>query len=303
MAAPRAPNNELMKPNKTPETSPTAIRKQGPRPIIAFSKPFQAMSPDEMAAFIEEVGLNGIESPVRSAGQVEPERVEEDLPRLLEAFRKRGLDIPVIVTGISSIGQPHAERVLRTAAKLGVKCARLGIFKYVRERPLAQQLTEIGKVLKDIGDACGELGIQAAVQNHSGFDRFAAPMWDFYTVLKECKMRNVGICFDTAHAAIDGGLSWPIQARLMEPYYAAFYVKDFIWARGASGWGSTGASGWGAVWCPLGEGMVDRSFVAGLRDSSFSGPICQHHEYPMANRAEMLAHMQKDLRVLKEWLA
>jgi sugar phosphate isomerase/epimerase len=317
---------ESMKPKSRPEVPPTTSRKSSriallaasgtplaakaaaqdsgatPRPIIGFSKPFQSLSADDMASLVEEIGWNGIESPVRSAGQVEPERVEEDLPRLVEAFRRRGLVIPVIVTEIFSMRQPHAEIVLRTAAKLGIKRIRLGIFKYVQERPLEQQLNEFGKTLKEIGDACGELGIQAAVQNHSGFDRFGAPVWDLYTVLRDFQIKNVGMCFDIAHAMVEGGLSWPIQARLMEPYYAAVYVKDFTWARGANGWGSRGASGWGVTWRPLGEGMVDRSFIAGLPKSGFSGPICQHHEYPLGDRAEMLALMQRDLRVLKDWL-
>jgi len=232
---------------------------------------------------------------VRGEGQIEPERVEEELPRFVEAFRRRGLAIPVIVTEIYSIRQANAERVLRAAAKLGIGRVRLGIFKYAPDRPIERQLGEFGQVLRDIGDACGELGIQAAVQNHSGSDRFGAPVWDFSIVHRDHKVKNVGMCFDIGHAVVEGGLSWPIQARLAEPHYTAVYVKDFTWQRGAGGWRPAG--------CPLGEGMVDRSFFAGLRNSGFSGPICQHHEYPLGDRGDMLGHMRRDLSVLRDWLA
>jgi len=90
-------------------------------------------------------------------------------------------------------------------------------------------------------------------------------------------------------------LSWRIQARLAEPFYEAVYVKDFVWRQEPNGWNP--------VWCPLGEGMVDRSFFTWLKQSEFRGPICQHHEYPLGDRAEMVGHMRRDLHVLKSWLA
>jgi sugar phosphate isomerase/epimerase len=265
------------------------------RPIIGFSKPFQTMGAVDMASFVEEVGWSGIECPVRPEGQIEPERVGEELPRLVEAFRRKGLDIPIVVTEISSIHEAHAEEVLRVASKLGIKKFRLGTFKYTNDRPLEQQLEGFGHDLMEIGEACGELGVQAAVQNHSGSDRFAAPVWDVVGVLRDHRVKNVGICFDIAHATVEGGLSWPIQARLAEPFYSAVYVKDFIWSKGPRGWEPK--------WCPLGEGMVDRSFIAGLKRSGFSGTICQHQEYPMGDRAGMVTHIRRDLSTLRDWLA
>jgi sugar phosphate isomerase/epimerase len=265
------------------------------RPVIGFSKPFQSLGPADMAAFVEEVGWSGIECPVRAQGQIEPERVGEELPRLVEAFRRRGLDVPIVVTEITSIHETHAEEVLRVAAGLGIRKFRLGAFKYTKDRPLEQQLDGFGHDLRAIGDACGELGVQAAVQNHSGSDRFGASVWDVVGVLKDFHVKNVGICFDIAHATIEGGLSWPIQARLAEPFYAAVYVKDFTWSKGPGGWQPN--------WCLLGEGMVDRAFISGLNRSGYSGTICQHQEYPMGDRADMAAHIRRDLETLRGWLA
>jgi sugar phosphate isomerase/epimerase len=265
-------------------------------PLIVFSKPFRAMGAEDSAALVEEVGWSGIECPVRAEeGQIMPERVEEELPRFAEAFRRRGMSIPVLVTEITSINEPHAEATLRTAAKLGIKRIRLGGWTYQPERPLSLQLDEFGRQLQGIGQACGELGIQGAVQNHSGSDRFGAPVWDVVETLKAHQVRNVGICFDIGHATVEGGLSWPIQARLAEPRYTVVYVKDFTWAKGRDGWQP--------AWCPLGEGMINRSFFARLRSSGFTGPICQHFEFPMGDRGEMVAGMRRDLRILKEWLA
>jgi hypothetical protein len=76
---------------------------------------------------------------------------------------------------------------------------------------------------------------------------------------------------DIGHASVEGGLSWPIEARLMERRLTAVFVKDFLWQRTDRGWREQ--------WVPLGEGMVDRAFFQWLKTTNFSGPISQHHEY------------------------
>ena len=53
-------------------------------------------------------------------GQILPERVEEDLPKLQEALKARQLDLTLITTDVGSV-TPLNEKVLRTAARLGVK--------------------------------------------------------------------------------------------------------------------------------------------------------------------------------------
>jgi sugar phosphate isomerase/epimerase len=80
----------------------------------------------------------------------------------------------------------------------------------------------------------------------------------------------------------------------MEPFYAAVYVKDFYWKKVQKNWR--------AEWCPLGEGMVHQAFFDTLKQSPYAGPIAQHHEYELGDRKQMVAAMQKDLRVLKAWL-
>jgi sugar phosphate isomerase/epimerase len=265
------------------------------RQIIAFSKPFQALGPEESAALVEEVGWSGIECPVREKGQIEPERAADELPRFVEAFRRRNLEVAVLVTDITSIREPHSEALLRTASQLGIRKIRLGAWIYRDDRPIPSQLNDFGGAVRDIGEACVELGIKPAVQNHSGNNRFAAPVWDAVSVLNDPKTRNVGMCFDIGHATIEGGLSWPIQARLAEPFYTVVYVKDFKWSKGPEGWEPE--------WCPLGDGMIHRSFFKRLQRSSFAGPICQHHEYPMGDRKEMVAQMKRDLQVLQTWLS
>src|SRR5690349_21511901 len=62
-------------------------------PIIGFSKPFQKLTAEQTADLVAGVGWDGIECPVRAKGQIEPERVADDLPRFAEVLRGRKLDV------------------------------------------------------------------------------------------------------------------------------------------------------------------------------------------------------------------
>src|SRR5882672_12072472 len=52
-------------------------------PIVVFSKVYQTLklTYEEAAALTTEAGLDGVDCPVRPAGEVLPERATEDLPR------------------------------------------------------------------------------------------------------------------------------------------------------------------------------------------------------------------------------
>lgn len=267
-----------------------------PWKIIAFSKPFAQLSPDETADLVADIGWDGIECPVRSkSGQIAPERVEEDLPKMVEAMKKRGKEVTIVTTEITKL-DPLAEKVLRTSAKLGIKKYRFGFTKYTKDKPVAETVREVGAALKDIAALNKELGIQGGWQNHSGSDYVGAPLWDLWTMMRDLDPQQIGVCFDIGHATLEGGLSWPVQARLMEPYYVAVFLKDFFWEKGAKGWQPR--------WCPFGEGMVQKSFLTNLKASSFAGPLCQHHEYKeLGTGPEMVANMKRDLATLRAWLA
>jgi sugar phosphate isomerase/epimerase len=149
--------------------------------------------------------------------------------------------------------------------------------------------------LRDLVAACKELGLQAGFQNHSGHNYVGAPIWDVFNLIGELDPAHCGMCFDIGHATIEGGLSWPTQAKLIAPFYTAVYIKDFSWQKTAKGWT--------AAWCPLGEGMIHRSFITTLKNSTYTGPISQHHEYELGDAPTMSAYFKKDLAVLKTWLA
>ena len=264
-------------------------------PLIGFTKPFQKFTAEQTAEVVATVGWDGIEIPVRAKGQIEPERAPDELPKFAEALRRQNRDIHLVATDIISMTTPHTEDVLRTMAKLGIRRFRLGHITYTEDKSPADRLKEIAPALKDIADACKDLGLQAGFQNHSGRQYVGAPVWDVFSMIRDLDPRHIGFCFDIGHATVEGGLSWPTEARLAEPFYTAVIVKDFYWKKEAGGWKDT--------WCPLGEGMVSRTFFDRLKKSSYHGPIGQHHEYHVGEGQQMIANMQHDLKVLRDWLA
>jgi sugar phosphate isomerase/epimerase len=264
--------------------------------VIAFSKPFTRLNYDDTADLVADVGWDGIECPVRKTEtHIAPERVDQELPKMVEALKKRGREVSMITTDITGVS-PEAERILTTAARLGIRRYRLGALHYLPNRPIPQQLDEFTARLRDLAHLNHSLGIQGGIQNHSGRDYFAAPVWDAFQAIQGLPATDMGIAFDIGHATLEGGLSWPIQAHLAEPRYSVVYVKDFRWEKQGTEWKP--------VWCVLGQGMVSRRFFQTLEQSAFAGPVCQHHEYDLGKTpAEHLAHFKEDLKTLRGWLA
>ena len=110
----------------TPRAAEAAPRQASRWKIIAFSKPFTTLSFRETADLVAEVGWDGIELPVRrTATHIVPERVEDDLPKMVEALNSRGRSVSMITTDITAV-DARAERILRAAAKAGIRTYRLG---------------------------------------------------------------------------------------------------------------------------------------------------------------------------------
>jgi sugar phosphate isomerase/epimerase len=264
-------------------------------PIHTFTKPFQKLSFDDTADVLAEVGYDGAEVPLRKGGQILPERVEEDLPKFVEALKKRGKVIGHLTTDIYGLDAPHAEKILRTAKGLGITRYRLGTKRYDLAKPIQPQLDALKPALKDLAALNKELGLMGGIQNHSGAGYIGCAVWDIYELVRGLDPASLGICFDIGHATIEGGQSWPLQARLMQPHFAVVYVKDAAWERGPKGY----APKWG----PLGGGVVRGEFFQWLKTTPYTGAISQHCEYLTGATPEDRAQMKKDLAVLKGWLA
>lgn len=265
--------------------------------VCFFTKHLIGLSYDDIASLGAEAGYNGVESPIRPKGHIEPEKVVDELPKYIEALKKQGLEMTIMTSGINEVSkEQRTEEVLRTAAKLGVKRFRMNYYKYDLKQPIWDQLQEVRPKIKDLVTLCKEIGIQPMFQNHSGKDYFGAPVWDIYSIMREYPAADFSFAYDILHSTCEGGLSWPLEFNLVKDHIGAAYFKDFKW------------NGRKLVTCPLGEGQVDPAYGKMLMKTGYSGPISLHLEYLEGNPKDAAvlkefreAHV-RDFATLKGWL-
>lgn len=267
---------------------------QAANPLCVFTKPFNSLTAEQLAAKTAELGFQGIEAPIRSGGHVEPAAVVDQLPKFVEGLRQHNVDITIMTSDINDPGDPNTEMVLKTAAGLGIKYYRMKYFKYDESQPIIGQIDNWRSRLKDLADMNRGLGITGLYQNHAGRNYFGAPIWDLHRALDGIDPAAVGVAYDIRHATVEAGMSWPIGFHLIRPHIQAVYVKDFIW-------GETNSEN-----VPLGTGRVDAKFFKMLADSGFTGPISLHEEYLDHRKPELVPQhweaISADLKTLKSWL-
>lgn len=226
---------------------------------------------EEVARMIRQLGIAGPDLTLRPGGLVAPERVSADLPRAMEAFRKEGLTIPMVSTGITS-ANPAAAETLSVAGKLGIRFYKLGYYDYEDPAHWKERLEAVRGELRPLLRLGRTAGLQAGVHNHAGAT-IGGAMWDAAELLEPLDPAWVGAYFDPSHAHIEGGNhGWKLGFHRLAPRLKMAALKDFVWEK-------TGGQ-WRTRWVPLGEGMVRwREFFELLARTPFPGPVSLHIEY------------------------
>jgi L-ribulose-5-phosphate 3-epimerase len=233
-----------------------------------------------------------------------PEKVKEDLPRAIDAAHAAGLKAELMTTDITSVQDKHAETVLRTAAKLGVKYYRTGNFKYDPKLSVIDSLAKLKPALKELAALNASLGIHGAIQNHAG-PNVGGAVWDLYELLRDIDPRGLGVQYDIRHAVVEGAQSWPVKLRLLAPWIRCSDIKDFKWEQ---------APGKATIEnVPIGEGIVPfDAYFKLVRELKIAGPMSVHLEYApfersqiseAEKRAQFPALMKKDLVALQALMA
>lgn len=272
------------------------------RKIHAFSKAMHWMNYVDMSALLAEAGFEGIDLTVRPAGHVLPENVETDLPKAVEAARKKGLAIDMIVTAINNADDPLTERILKTASSLGVKYYRMGYLDYNEKDGIWNSLQNMKPGLKKLEALNRKYKIHGAYQNHYG-RRVGGPSWDLYELLKDFDPTYIGCQYDVRHAVAEGGSTWILGLKLLAPWIKCTVLKDFHWMKVNEKWNP--------VTVAIGEGMVNfDEYFSVVKQHNIAGPVSVHLEYPPfekdpkeypadEKRKLFLEGMQKDLKFIR----
>ncbi|MDO6473378.1 TIM barrel protein [Maribacter sp. 1_MG-2023] len=129
-------------------------------------------------------------------------------------------------------------------------------------------------------------------------------MWDLPTIFSKTDTEFLGCQYDIRHAVVEGGKSWELDLRSIQPYIKSIVIKDFKWGK------KDGV--WEPINTPLGEGMIDfNRYFSLLKKYKINVPISLHLEYDLGgaehgaskitiDKKEVFAKMKKDLTFIKE---
>lgn len=278
--------------------------------ISLFSKHLQWLDYENMAMVAAEIGLDGVDLTVRPKGHVLPENVETDLPKAMEAVKKAGLNIYMIVTSVIDAADPLTDKILKTASSLGIRHYRMGWFHYDNNKPVEENIRLVQEKLSRLAELNEKYSISGEYQNHSGAGEegiyFGGALWDLAEVLKNINSPWIGSQYDIYHATIEGANTWPVALKLISPFIRSIDIKDFKWIEKDGRVGSESV--------PLGEGMVDFiQFFKFLKGYKLKVPVSLHCEYPLGGaesgaskltikEEDVISAIRKDLTALKQYL-
>ncbi|MBA4849609.1 sugar phosphate isomerase/epimerase [Emticicia sp. BO119] len=273
--------------------------------ISVFSKTLHWI-PDynKLAETVAGIGFDGIDLTVRPDGHVLPEKVADDLPKVVEACKKANISVPMIVTNILE-ANPISELVLKTASSLGIKHYRMGWYGFDVKKDILTQVATFEEKMRGVAALNKKYNISGEYQNHAGLF-LGATIWDLEPILKKINSPLLGCQYDVHHATHESETSWEIGFRIIEPYIKSIAVKDFRRVLKDDKLVKEG--------CPLGQGVVNYSkYLSLLKQYNVSVPITMHFEYKLGGAEngaknitidpkEVTTAMKKDLTVFKGWL-
>ena len=218
--------------------------------VAIFSKHLHFLQGDELAKGAAEIGFDGLDLTVRKGGHVEPERVRQELPRLVATIRRHGLEVPMVTTDIVDAETPFAEDIVRTAAELGIRHYRFGAFKYALDQPYPKQLDAFKPRLARLAALNQRYQSCAMYHTHSGVGVVGSSIWDLHEIMDGLDPARVGMNYDVSHATIEGGLGgWINSFHICGAHLRGIAVKDFIWEKNARGRWAPEFQPLGRAWC------------------------------------------------------
>ncbi len=262
--------------------------------ICIFAKPIQDLSYAQIADLLAKYPVDGLEATVRTGGQVDPAKVDEQLPRLLETLAKRSREFLILATNINTAKTSETESVLRRASKLGIRYFRMGYYRYKLDHPILPQLEAFARDARELAAYCGSLGMTALYQNHAGNNYLGAPIFDLVETLKGIPVSQMAIAMDIRHTTIEATNRWPLLYAVAKPHLGAVFVKDAIVEHGK------------VVDVDLGQGKAAGELFQTIRRDGLPPVLSLHTEQIDHADPKLLdqriAAIGRDVATLQAWL-
>ena len=264
-------------------------------PIIVFTKPWRRLALGELADLVSELGFDGIELPVRTGYQVEPDSVEELLKKAVEVFEERGLMIYSV-----------AGEVDRTTA---LACARAGVpvlrtmLKLDPEKSYGENIEAFRRQCRRIGEVMKDSPTTIGLQNHC--DEFVSSAMGLIQAIGPLPADEVSAVLDLGHTGLDGERE-EIAIDIAWRRLSLVNLKNAL--RRDGGKDERGATIWKRAWVRGREGYTNwEKAIKELGRRNYRRPICLTAEYQDASgRAvvgeDIVPYLEEDLDFLQQLL-
>jgi len=257
---------------------------------IYFTKYLRSLDVAGLIEFCKSVGLDGVDMAVRPGYPVRPDNMLRELPAAAGQLRDAGLMIGLVTmpTDLNDPDANSARTFFEACAKASVPAIKIGYFTY-RDR-YDDSLNEARKRLAGFARLAAEHKVKACYHTHSG-SYLGNNGASLRLLLADTDPHHLGAFLDTGHLALNGG-PFRMEADLARPWLSAIAIKDFSWAKTASGWK--------AAVVPAGDGIVQWSDVGKtIKAVGFNGTISLHAEYETAELPERKRLASVELELLK----
>jgi sugar phosphate isomerase/epimerase len=237
--------------------------------VCAFSQNLIKIGYPQLGIIAQQIGYDGVDLTVMDGGHVNPHVTNVDLVRAFESVRGAGLEVPMITTTLTSLGDPTAYPILAITGHTQVHLYRLGFWPWGPAANIVRRLAQVRNDLTGLLAAGKQYEMTAMFPNHAG-GFVGEAVWDAQSIIGDLDPQWIGYYFDPSQTG--GAANWEAPLRLALPRLKAVAVQDFQWVK-------TGG-GWTMQMCPMGEGLVDWArFFRILAEAKFAGPLSLHMEY------------------------
>jgi len=257
---------------------------ESPIKFSVFTKPWRTQSLSELGQFVQQLGFDGIELPVRPGFPVEPENVARDLPRAMMTLREFGVQI-------LSVAGPTDEATLATCAELKIPIIR--IMASTGGNGYRVAASQLRRELDALIPRLERYGVTIGIQNHNG--RYVCNASGLRGLLEGYDPRHIAAVWDAAHNALQGEEP-DLALDIIWPHLAMVNLKNAFWLR-ANGPEAETAE-WKVYWTSGRQGLASwPRVVAELKKRAYQGVVCLTAEYSDEAATDRL--IAEDLRYAK----
>ena len=231
-----------------------------------FTKPWKQPL-DEVGAFLERLGFDGVELPVRPGFQVEPENVTKGLPEAAKALGKHG-------QRIASVAGPTDEPTIAACAEAGVPVIRICV-SVPQDSGYFAAVEDCQRQWDELVPLLDRHGVTLGIQNHC--NRCVANAMQLWHAISRYDPQHVAAVWDPGHCAVDGEVP-ELALDILESHLCMVNLKNPVY-RDAAPEGAERAE-WKLSWTTGRRGLADWARVAALlKTRGWSGPVCLTAEY------------------------